>query len=101
MGYYSVRILRGFRGGVLTKGWTFVCLAVPFLIFGQLASGIGNSQSLGMISQEALRVLGITLSAVGGLFLVLGFRAEYKAWNPKGINGREKVPARNASSIGA
>jgi hypothetical protein len=89
MGYYSMRILRSFRGGVLSKGWTFVSVAVPFLIFGQLVNGFGSSQSLTMVSQETLRVIGASLSAIGGLLIVLGFRAQYKAWNPKGMKRRE------------
>ena len=98
MGYYSVRILHSFRGGVLSKGWTFVSVAVPFLISGQLVTGIGSSQSLAMDSQETLRVIGASLSALGGLLIVLGFRAQYKAWNPKGMKRRE-ASAPEASPI--
>ncbi len=85
MGFYSIRILKSFRGGVLSKGWKYISIAVPFLIFGQLMSGLGNSQSLVMTQQEILRVVGISLSAIGGLLIVVGFRAQYQAWNPKGM----------------
>jgi hypothetical protein len=83
MGFYSVRILRSFRGGVLSKGWKYICIAVPFLIFGQVSTGIGGSDSLAIMEQAAFKVLGTSLSAIGGLMIVIGFRIQYKAWNPK------------------
>jgi len=83
MGYYSIKILRSFKGGVLVKGWKYICIAVPFLIFGQLATGMGGSSSLILQSQQILKVVGASLSLIGGLMIVIGFRTEYKAWNPK------------------
>jgi hypothetical protein len=79
MGYYSVRILRSFKGGILSKGWKFICIAVPFLIFGQLATGLGTNNSLASIQQEIFRTLGGSLSLIGGIMIVVGFRAEYRA----------------------
>lgn len=84
MGYYSVRILRSFRGGVLSKGWKYICVAVPFLILGQLSTGLSIS-SVAVSQQEILRTLGASLSAIGGLMIVIGFRIEYRAWNPRGL----------------
>jgi hypothetical protein len=84
MGYYSARILRSFQGGVLSKGWKFICIAVPFLIFGQLATGLGSPSSATQI-EMILRSAGATLSLLGGLMIVIGFRIEYKLWNPKGM----------------
>jgi|SRR5579872_2553488 len=82
MGYYSVRILRSFKGGILSQGWKYICLAVPFLIFGQLATSIGGSASINS-GEEILRTVGASLSLLGGLLIVIGFRTEYRAWNPK------------------
>jgi hypothetical protein len=92
MGFYSVRILKSFRGGVLSRGWKYISIAVPFLISGQLMSGLGNSQSLAMTQQEILRVVGMSLSAIGGLLIVVGFRAQYQAWNPKGMKSGQATP---------
>ena len=92
MGYYSVRILRSFRGGVLSKGWKYVSIAVPFLIFGQIATSYGSNNAFTTVDQEILRVLGASLAALGGLMIVLGFRAQYNAWNPKEMKKREATP---------
>jgi hypothetical protein len=83
MGYYSVKIFKSFKGGVLMNGWRYICVAIPFLIFGQIATGLGDSGSTISSAQELFRALGITLSLAGGILIVIGFRSEYQAWNPK------------------
>jgi hypothetical protein len=80
MGYYSIRLMRSFRGGILSNGWKYICIAVPFLVFGQLTTGLGGSGA-----NSILMVFGASLSAIGGLMIVIGFRAQYGAWNPKGM----------------
>ncbi|MGI0092138.1 MAG: hypothetical protein ACREBS_10545 [Nitrososphaerales archaeon] len=85
MGFYSARILRSFRGGVLSKGWKYICIAVPFFIIGQLSTGMSDSGSIASMQQEILAALGTSLSAIGGLMVVVGFRAQYNAWHPKEI----------------
>ncbi len=84
MGYYSVRILRSFKGGILSKGWKYISIAVPFLIFGQLSTGMGSSDDI-LIQAEILKTLGASLSLVGGIMIVIGFRNQYNSWNPKGM----------------
>jgi hypothetical protein len=81
MGYYSVKIFKSFKGGVLMNGWRYICVAIPFLIFGQLATGLGDSGSTINSAQELFRALGITLSLAGSILIVIGFRSEYQAWN--------------------
>ena len=96
MGYYSVRILRSFRGGLLSSGWKYICIAVPFLIFGQLITSMGGSGSIATEQEQILRIAGASLSAIGGLMIVVGFRAQYRVWNPKGMkstpNSKEQNP---------
>ncbi|MFI5419936.1 MAG: hypothetical protein ACHQ1H_03110, partial [Nitrososphaerales archaeon] len=82
---YAVRILRSLRGGVLSQGWKFICVAVPFLIFGQLITSMGGSSSIALPQAQTLKVLGFSLSAIGGLMIVIGFRSQFRAWNPKGM----------------
>ena len=96
MGFYSVRILRSFRGGVLSKGWKYICIAVPFLILGKLLTGIGGASSLALTEQMLLKVLGTSLSAIGGLMIVIGFRNQYNAWNPKELKVAAATPANTA-----
>jgi hypothetical protein len=39
--------------------------------------------SLSSFQHDALTALGAVLSLAGGALIVMGFRTEYKAWNPK------------------
>lgn len=91
MGYYSIKILRSFRGGVLSKGWKYISIAVPFLILGQILVGMSGYGSIGVV--HLLRTAGASFSAIGGLMIVIGFRAEHNAWNPKQLkNSKPSVP---------
>ncbi len=85
MGYYSVRILRSFKGGLLSNGWKYICIAVPFLIFGQLATSMSGSDSISVTLEQTFKVLGASLSLIGGIMIVIGFRSQYRIWNPKGM----------------
>jgi len=85
MGYYSIRILRSFKGGLLSNGWKYICIAVPFLIFGQLATSMSGSTSISLNLEQSLKVLGASFSLLGGIMIVVGFRAQYSLWNPKGM----------------
>jgi hypothetical protein len=98
MGYYSIRLFRSFKGGVLSYGWKYICIAVPFLIFGQLATGLGNSNPL-TVAEEILRSGGAAFFLLGGIMIVIGFRAQYKAWNPKGMKEQMNAqPVKEAKS---
>jgi hypothetical protein len=84
MGYYSIRMFQSFHGGILSRGWKYVCIAIPFLIVGQLATGFGDSASVtNLFREEVVKAVGVSLSALGGLMLVIGLREQYKAWHPK------------------
>ena len=90
MGYYSIRILKSFKGGLLGKGWRFISIAVPFLVFGQLATSMGGSSSV-VLQEQILKVIGASLSAIGGLMIVIGFRSQFKLWTPKGMSSEKKA----------
>jgi hypothetical protein len=96
MGYYSLRILRSLKGGILSKGWEFICVAVPFLILGQLATSLSSSSRITSISEQSLQAIGALLSLTGGIMIVIGFRTEYKVWNPKGM---PSAPAFNETEL--
>ena len=91
MGYYSIRILKSFKGGLLGKGWRFISIAVPFLVFGQLATSMGGSSSASLLQDQILKVIGASLSAIGGLMIVIGFRSQFKLWTPKGMSSEKKA----------
>ena len=46
MGYYALKNLRGFRGGLLSNGWKYISIAVFFFIAGQLFLDSGGGQAI-------------------------------------------------------
>jgi hypothetical protein len=95
MAYYAVKILRGFKGGLLQEGWRMMALSAFLFIFGQLFLLGGAGQALAKINIAQYNItIGSALETLGGLLLVLGFRAQYKIWNPKKmIEQRERAIA--------
>lgn|SRR5487761_709124 len=94
MGFYATKNLRGFKGGLLSKGWKFISIAVFFFIAGQLFldSGAGEAiRGLQSIAQYNIE-LGSVMETLGGLLLVLGFRAQNNVWK------LDKVSANLSSS---
>jgi hypothetical protein len=85
MGYYSVRLFRSFKGGAMSSGWKYICIAVPFLILGQLLTSSGSSSTLTAVQDGILRSTGVAFSLIGGIMIVVGFRAQFRLWNPKGM----------------
>jgi uncharacterized membrane protein len=82
MGFYAIRNLRAFRGGLLSKGWRDISIAVFFFIAGQLLLDSGAGQAVqGMQSLAMYNIfLGSVAETVGGLLLVLGFRTQSNIW---------------------
>jgi hypothetical protein len=96
MGYYALRILSGFNGGVLQKGWHMMAASAYFFIFGQLFLLGGAGQALAMVHAAQYEIMvGSVLETLGGLLLVLGFRAQYKIWDPKNV-----VPMQKQTVVG-
>ncbi len=86
MGYYAIKILRTLRGGILQNGWRYIAIAAFPFILGQLFLLGGAGQALANLGIAQFNIaLGSILETVAGLFLVIGFRAQYSAWNPKGL----------------
>ena len=82
----------------MSQGWKYICLAIPLLIFGQLATGISDSNSITLTQEQTLRVIGASLSAMGGLLIVIGFRAQYRMWNPKGMKSSTTLAEQKMST---
>lgn len=83
MGFYAIKNLRGFKGGLLSKGWKYISIAVFFFIAGQLFLDTGGGQAIrGLSTAGGYSIfLGSVMETIGGLFLVLGFRAQNNVWN--------------------
>ena len=87
MGFYAVKNLKGFKGGLLSKGWRYISIAVFFFIAGQLFldSGAGQAiRGLQTIAQYNI-AFGSLMETLGGLFLVMGFRAQNNIWKKEKI----------------
>ena len=96
MGFYAVKNLRGFKGGLLSRGWKFISIAVFFFIAGQLFLDSGSGQALrglGEIAQYNI-AFGSLMETLGGLFLVLGFRAQNNIWKTEKIAATVSTPNR-------
>jgi hypothetical protein len=82
MGFYAVKNLRGFKGGLLSKGWRYISIAVFFFIAGQFFLDSGAAQAINGIQSFAQYsiTLGSLMETIGGFLLVLGFRAQNNVW---------------------
>ena len=86
MGINAVRLLKGFRNGVLARGWKFIAIAAFFLIYGIVALDLSISTWLPSgIFSEFLGYSGAACQALGGLAFAYGCKAQYDAWNPRGM----------------
>src|SRR5579871_2139685 len=97
MGVNAVRLLRSFRNGVLAKGWKFISIAAFFLIYGIVALDLSVSTWLpaGMLT-SLLGYSGAASQAIGGLAFAYGCKAQYDAWNPKGMKVERSQTPQNA-----
>src|ERR1700730_14585320 len=92
MGVNAIRLLRSFRNGILAKGWKFISIAAFFLIYGIVALDLSISSWLPSgIFTGFLGFSGATCQAIGGLAFAYGCKAQYDAWNPKGLKNDQTV----------
>ncbi len=86
MAFNSVRLLRSLRSGVLERGWKFIAIAAFFLVYGIFALDISVAgMQTSNILLGFLGYSGATFQAAGALTFAYGFKAQYDAWNPKGM----------------
>lgn len=79
-GYYAVGMLASFRRGMLERGWRMVTVGAIILALAQipfLVASFSSSPfaSLLMYSGNISRFIGI-------IFLIVGFRDQYRIWRP-------------------
>jgi hypothetical protein len=100
MGFYAVKNLKGFKGGLLSNGWRFISIAVFFFIAGQLflVTGSGQAlQGLGLTAQYNV-AFGSLMETFGGALLVLGFRAQNNVWKTKKLAPSIVAKANNTNA---
>jgi hypothetical protein len=74
--YYSVRLLRTFRTGILEKSWRAIAISGLFLTSAQIAYFLQALEANAMILIDA----GIIFDILGSLFLLAGLRTHLKTW---------------------
>jgi len=77
-GFYDIRLLASFKSGMLEEGWKKVTFGAIILAVAQIpfvASSFIPSQISSLLGD-----VGMLLRFIGILFLILGFRAQYKIW---------------------
>ena len=74
--YYSVRLLRTFKTGILEKSWRAIAISGLFLAAAQIAYLF---QAIAVNTMLPIDT-GIMLDILGSLFLLLGLRMHLKTW---------------------
>ena len=86
MAFYAIRLLRSFRSGTLERGWKFIAFAAFCLIFGIIALDLSVAGlDVNGTVLEVMGYSGAALQAMGAITIAYGFKAQYDAWNPKGM----------------
>jgi len=83
--YYTIKILKSLKGGLMGTGWASVCLAVFLLIVGQIFMGNSVGQKLTQTQSTEFILIGSLFQTVAGVLLALGFRRQYNLWHPKNV----------------
>ena len=95
----SVRLLKGFKSGILASGWKFISIAAFCFIYGIVALDLSISMWLPSgILTSILGYSGAAFQATGGLAFAYGCKAQYDAWNPKGMKNKSTVVTSTAST---
>ena len=92
MGVNGVRLLKGFKNGILAKGWKFISLAAFFFIYGISALDLSISGWIPLgVFAGVLGFSGALFQAIAALTFAYGCKAQYDAWNPKGMTKSSSV----------
>ncbi len=82
IGYYSSRILMQMRTGLLEKSWRYL-VAAAYVLQGGVVVFLFQQFSSSTLMFEVTSHLAATLFVIGGIYILLGFRAHYVVFSPK------------------
>ncbi|MDG7000072.1 MAG: hypothetical protein JRN15_13275 [Nitrososphaerota archaeon] len=82
IGYYASRILVQMKTGLLEKSWRYLVAAAYVLLGAVVVFMIQQFSSTGLIF-EVTSHLSAVLLVIGGIYILLGFRAHYIVFSPK------------------
>lgn len=81
MSYYATRLVRKFRKGALETPWRSISVGAITLTAAGIAFTFTSAIDIPSLS-SVLSYAGPILSVIGGVFLLLGLRAENQIWKP-------------------
>lgn len=82
IGYYASRILVQMKTGLLEKSWRYLVAAAYVLLGAVVVFLIEQFSGTGLLFQ-ATSHLSAVLLVIGGIYILLGFRAHYIVFSPK------------------
>ncbi len=83
MTYYAIKLVMKFRRGMLERPWRHISFGAISLTAAGIMFAIGSAIGIPALFSSALLYGGSILSVIGGLFLLLGLRAENQVWTSK------------------
>jgi len=79
-GYYAIGMLASFRRGMLERGWRMVTVGAIILALAQIPFLLASFSPVSFAS--LLMYAGNICRLVGIIFLIAGFRDQYRIWRP-------------------
>ena len=82
IGYYASRILVQMKTGLLEKSWRYLVAGAYVLLGAVVVFLIEQFSGSGLLFQITSH-LSAALLVIGGIYVLLGFRAHYTVFSPK------------------
>ncbi len=82
IGYYASRIFLQMRTGLLEKSWKYL-VASAYVLEGGVVVYLVQQLATSPLIVEVASHLSAALLVIGGIYILLGFRAHYMVFNPK------------------
>ncbi|MHB1869200.1 MAG: hypothetical protein ACYCPP_09705 [Nitrososphaerales archaeon] len=83
IGYYASRIMMQMRTGLLEKSWRYLVAAAYVLQGGVVVFLVQQFFATSTLIFEVTSHLSAVLLVIGGIYVLLGFRAHYVVFSPK------------------
>ena len=82
IGYYASRIMIQMRTGLLEKSWRYL-VAAAYVLQGGVVVFLVQQFATSTLIVEVTSHLSAVLLVIGGIYVLLGFRAHYVVFSPK------------------
>lgn len=81
IGYYASKILIQMRTGILEKSWRYL-VAAAYVMLGGVVMLFVEQFATSTLLEEITSHLSAVLLVIGGVYILLGFRAHYMVFSP-------------------